>query len=124
MKLVLNESHIPYQAKALNPSMQSQGDWKETKSFYIGLEFSETSGDQKNRFYEPVALKRFFHSTMASQASSLQAMFDMSIMIKHRKSSYKCKEAMLNLIGLYFQVFLEHALVLQLRKRENKSMQL
>ncbi|XP_057863282.2 2-oxoglutarate-Fe(II) type oxidoreductase hxnY isoform X2 [Cryptomeria japonica] len=54
IKLVLNESHrgyTPYQAEALNPSVQSQGDWKE--SFYIGPQFSETSGDQKNRFYGP-----------------------------------------------------------------------
>ncbi|XP_059076390.1 LRR receptor-like serine/threonine-protein kinase SIK1 [Cryptomeria japonica] len=68
MKLVLNESHIPYQAEALNPSVQSQGDWKETKSFYIGPKFSKTSGDQKNRFYEPMALKRFIQFTLTRLA--------------------------------------------------------
>ncbi|KAH9301297.1 hypothetical protein KI387_012880, partial [Taxus chinensis] len=54
MKLVRNENHrgyTPYQAEALNPSLQSQGDWKE--SFYIGPEVSETSANRRKKFHGP-----------------------------------------------------------------------
>lgn len=52
MKLLRNENHrgyTPYQAESLNPSMQPEGDWKE--SYYIGPEASNV--DQGKRFHGP-----------------------------------------------------------------------
>lgn len=54
MKLLRNENHrgyTPYQDEILNPSMQTEGDWKE--SYYIGPEASEANVGQGKRFHGP-----------------------------------------------------------------------
>jgi len=54
MKMLRNKNHrgyTPYQAEALNPSLQSEGDWKE--SYYIGPDASGTSVDQEKPFHGP-----------------------------------------------------------------------